>query len=471
MLAAILALVSLAAYGRYRSAAWKAFDAELLINLDAIQGAFDEEKAEAVAAGTGQAAPAEVLRRAAHSTLEEFRSSGIDAEIRGGRDAEIALAGTAGLGEPGATLFDGETWRTLSHTPGASLLTSGADRRCAVRSVSSMVDLPPVTLAVTRRTTGVLATLASIRRSLLQVGMAGLALALLGGYWLATRALRPIDLLTTQAGRLAQLPEPTAATRLEIPNPDDELGRLAATLNRLLERIEAAVAQRKSFIADAAHELKTPVAIVRAEAELAISAPRSAEAYRESLLAIAGETERLSRLVADLTLLAEGQTLAQPLERRLVDLTELLQDVRRSLRPVAAGRDIRIEIDSRGCAEYRGDERLLRQTFTNLVENAAKFSPPGGFVRVGVNGGPGLHEIRVEDAAPTLSAEEREHVFERFYRTDSARDGDSTGNGLGLAIVQWAVRLHGGRVRVEPREPCGNAFVVELPVQEPVPAA
>lgn len=470
VLAAILALVSLAAYDRYRSAARRAFDEDILVELDGIQGALQEEMREAAGDEAQTVAPMERLRRAAKATVDEFRLSEIAAEIRGGPDAEIALAHTARLGAPDASLFDFASWRRLSRAPAASLLPCEVERRCAVRRLPPVADLPVATLAIARPTAGVLATLASIRRSLFEVGMAGLALALLGGYWLATRALRPIDLLTTQAGRLAQLPEPTAATRLEIPNPDDELGRLATTLNRLLVRIEAAVTQRKSFIADAAHELKTPVAIVRAEAELALSTPRSAEAYRESLIAIAGETERLSRLVADLTLLAEGQALAQPLERRLVDLTELLQDVRRSLRPVAASRDVRIEIDSRGCAEYRGDERLLRQTFTNLVENAAKFSPHGGFVRVGVNGGPGLHEIRVEDAAPTLSAEEREHVFERFYRTDSARDGDSTGNGLGLAIVQWAVRLHGGRVHVEPRKPRGNAFVVELPVPEPAPA-
>jgi len=205
------------------------------------------------------------------------------------------------------------------------------------------------------------------------------------------------------------------------------------------------------------------VAVVRAEAELTLSSPRTAETYRESLGTIAVESARLSRLVGDLTLLAEGQTLAQPLERRLVDLSELAHDVRRSLRPLATGRDVRIEIDANGFAEYRGDERLLRQTFLNLAENAVKFSPPGGRVAIGVSEAPGRLEVRFADDAPTLSPQDRERVFERFYRTAQARDDGASGSGLGLAIVQWAVGLHGGRVRVEPRSPRGNVFVVELP--------
>src|SRR5262249_5518327 len=152
--------------------------------------------------------------------------------------------------------------------------------RAAVHRFPSAPGLPPLTLAVADRTSRVEETLAAIRTSLLEVGAAGLALALLGGYWLATRALRPIATLTAQAGRMAEVSDARPTHRLEIRNPDDELGRLAATFNRLLERIESAAAQLKRFIADAAHELKTPVAVVRAEAELTLSSPRTADAYR-----------------------------------------------------------------------------------------------------------------------------------------------------------------------------------------------
>ena len=266
---------------------------------------------------------------------------------------------------------------------------------------------------------------------------------------------------------MAEASETSGTHRLRILNPDDELGRLAATFNRLLERLESANEQLKRFIADTAHELKTPVAIVRAEAELTLSSPRSAQEYRESLAAIAAESARLSQLVGDLTLLAEGQTLTHPLERRLVDLSELAHEVRRSLRPVATGRDVRLEIDATGCVEYRGDERLLRQTFLNLAENAVKFSPPGSRVDIGISESPGRLEVRFADDAPTLSPNERRARLRALLPDPRGARRRRLGSGLGLAIVEWAVGLHGGRVHVEPRSPRGNVFVVELPAMAP----
>jgi signal transduction histidine kinase len=460
-------LVSVAAYARYRAAAWRAFDAGLLGSLDAVEGALREEVREAAQESAASSPPdsasaMEIVRRASQTTLEEFELSGLLAEIRAGARAETPLARSGNL-SPRGTLFGGAEWASLASADGAAVASADSARRAAVRRFRPSPDLPPLTVAIADRTSRVEGTLAAIRVSLLEVGAAGLALALLGGYWLATRALRPIATLTAQAGWMAEGSEPSGTHRLQILNPGDELGRLAATFNRLLERLESANDQLKRFIADTAHELKTPVAIVRAEAELTLSSPRTAQAYRESLAAIAAESARLSQLVGDLTLLAEGQTLTHPLERRLVDLSELAHEVRRSLRPVATGRDVRLEIDAAGCVEYRGDERLLRQTFLNLAENAVKFSPPGGRVDIGIAEAPGRLEIRFADEAPVLSAGDRDRVFERFYRSAEARDDGASGSGLGLAIVEWAVGLHGGRVRVEPRSPRGNVFVVELP--------
>ncbi len=464
-------LVSAAAYARYRAAAWKAFDAGLLGSLDGVEGALREEVREA-AQESAASSPAdsaraiEIVRRASQTTLEEFELSGLFAEIRAGVRAETPLARSGDL-SPRGTLFGGEEWARLASADGAAIASVDSARRAAVRRFRPSPELPLLTVAIADRTARVEGTLGEIRVSLLEVGAAGLALALLGGYWLATRALRPIATLTAQAGGMAEASDAGGTHRLRILNPDDELGRLAATFNRLLERLESANDQLKRFIADTAHELKTPVAIVRAEAELTLSTPRSAQEYRESLAAIAAESAQLSQLVGDLTLLAEGQTLTHPLERRLVDLSELAHEVRRSLRPVATGRGVRLEIDAAGCVEYRGDERLLRQTFLNLAENAVKFSPPGGRVDIGISESPGRLEVRFADDAPTLSADDRERVFDRFYRTPEARDDGAPGSGLGLAIVEWAVGLHGGRVHVEPRSPRGNVFVVELPAMAP----
>jgi two-component system, OmpR family, sensor kinase len=329
-------------------------------------------------------------------------------------------------------------------------------------------EASPVTIAVADRTLLLDGTLASIRRAFYALGAGGLLLALVGGYWLASRALRPIDDLTRQAGSMASLPG-AGPHQLDVPPLGDELSRLALTFNRLLARIDSSMTQTRTFLADAAHELKTPVAIVRSEAELALTEGRSLEECREALRAIGAESVRLSSLISDLTLLAEGQLLEHPLERRLVDFGELMQEVARSLRQLAASRGIAVDIETSGPVELRCDERLVRRIATNLVENAIKFSPPDSPIGIAVSGEDGRVELRVLDAAATLAADERDRVFDRFYRSPAARSGDVSGSGLGLAIARWAVELHGGRIRVEPRAQGGNVFIVELPASGAAP--
>lgn len=477
----ILALFSVATYLRYRTAAWRAFDTDLLNNLGTLQSAFLVQIGEQRSDTRPQERPristnsssGEVLRKAAVEALDEFRLNGLYAEIRLGDGGETRLALLPGAGvAPVGGLLDESLWRESARTLGTRVVSVEAGRRAAIRSLAAAPDHGTISLAVGDRTVLVEQTLVSIRRSLFEFGTAGLLLALAGGYWLARRTLRPIDTLTTEAGRMAAMAPSAGSHRLKVPDADDELGRLASTFNRLLERIESSVTQMKDFIADAAHELKTPVSIVRTEAELSLSSNRSLEDYREALHAIAGESAHLSRLVSDLTLLAEGEMLEHPVERRLVDLNELIHEVARSVRSLAASRGIVLNIDSTGYVEYRGDERLLRQIFTNLIENAIKFSRARAQIGIVLSEEPGIRELRVLDEAPTLSPSDRQRVFERFYRSQRARSTDANGTGLGLAIVEWAVKLHGGTVRVEPREPIGNIFAVSFPVaiesKEPV---
>ena len=461
-----MVLFSIATYVRYRAAALSAFDVDLRNNLETLRAALVEELNDVrqrPIPGVEESIT-DPLRYAASRTLEDFRLNGLYAEVRIGAGAEAMLARLPGAGiAANRVLVPEEDWRALAGHAQAHPFTVDARRRGSVETFSAPGEPRPITVAVADTTRIVDATLGSIRRALIEFGIAGLALALAGGYWLAVRALRPIDVLTKQASAMASLPESAGPHRLDVPSPGDELGRLAMTFNTLLARIDASIAQTRNFIADAAHELKTPVAIVRTEAELELSGERPVEEYRESLRAIAAESARLSALVSDLTLLAEGQLLDNPLEYRLVDLSELLHEVMRSLRPLATNRGITVEIETSGGTEFRGDERLLRRISTNLLENAIKFSPNGSSIGVAVAADPGRVEIRVLDEAPTLSAEERGKVFERFYRSPTTRDIERTGSGLGLAIAQWAVRLHGGTIRVEPRRERGNAFIVELP--------
>ncbi len=468
-LALVLVLFSVATYWRYRAAAWRAYDADLSLNLDTLQTELTEEIGEARVeiekTSPGAATPDTILQRAATNSIEEFRLSGMAAEVRRGRGGQTTLAELPGFrGQAVGSLLPETVWSEAAVSTGTRVVRIPGGR-AAVRSFRLPQESETITAAVGDRTTLVDGTLTSIRRDLVLFGTAGLVLALAGGYWLATRALRPIDVMTTQASHMASAGLFPGAHRLAVSNPDDELGRLAKTFNDLLARLESSARQMRGFVADAAHELKTPVSVVRAEAELSLSGDRSLEDSRDALRAIARQSEELSRLVSDLTLLAEGETFDHPLERRLVDLNELAHEVTRSQRALAAGRKVVVDVESTGCVEYRGDERLLRQVLKNLVENAIKFSRSPGHVGVSVSEEPRAIEVRVLDEAPTLSVADREKVFERFYRTQQSRSADVPGSGLGLAIARWAVRLHGGEIRVEPRGSAGNVFVVTFPLR------
>ncbi len=463
----VLVFFSVATYLRYRAAAWQSFELDLRNNLDTLEIALLEEVREArepAGAPGGADMSGDPLTRAAAQTLEAFRLNGLSAEIRSGRAGETLLArlpdAPDGAGRPS---LSAAAWGDASLSGRTSSLPLEGGWHAAVRATRPEGSADPILLLVAGRTAPVEETLASIRRALFELGAAGLLLAVAGGYWLATRALRPIDSMTRQAGRMAEALPSTAPHRLDAGHAGDELGRLAGTFNLLLERIESSMARTKSFVADAAHELKTPVSIIRAGSELALSTDRSPDQYREALRAIGLESTRLSDLVSDLTLLAEGELLDHPLERRLLDLGEIVQEVARSLGGVAEGRGIRIVIDAPPGLELRGDERLLRRVAVNLLENAAKFSPAGTRVDVRLSQERGRVVLRVLDEGHVLSDEERAHVFERFYRSQRSRSEGVPGSGLGLAVVQWAATLHGGIARVEPRSPRGNAFIVELP--------
>jgi signal transduction histidine kinase len=464
----ILVLFSGATYLRYRSEAWKAFDIDLRNNLDTLQGEWLEEFGEAQrgdASGPASAPREGIYATAARRTLEDFRLNGLYAEIRRGASGQMLLARIPGAGlGPGEPLLTEATWKGAAESRKTRTLVLAGGRRAVVRGFQSPGEEETIALAVGDRTILVEETLASIRRALFELGTVGVLLAIVGGYLLAARALAPIDALTVQAGRMASAPMAGGPRRLDVPTADDEVGRLALTFNDLLERIESSMTQTRQFIADAAHELKTPISIVRAEAELALSGDRSRDDQRTALRAIADESARLSHLVRDVTLLAEGETLDLPLERRLVDLAELLHEVVASLRALAASREISVEVEATGSCELRGDERLLRKIATNLVENAVKFSPCRSRIGVAVFREQSHVELRVLDEAPTLSETEREKVFGRFYRSQTARSSGAAGSGLGLAIVRWAIRLHGGSIRVEPRAPEGNVFVAEFPL-------
>jgi len=292
-----------------------------------------------------------------------------------------------------------------------------------------------------------------------------LALAVVGGYALARRALAPVIEMSRRARTISAT---DLHERLPIENARDELGDLAAMVNDLLARIEASVEERRRFVADASHELRTPAAIIRAESEVTLARPSRPEGeYREALRVIHEAGERLSRIVEDLFLLARADGGQYSLRREPIYLDELAADVARAMRAVAAQRSLEIEQDLLPDAMFSGDAELLRRMLLNLVDNAIKHAPAQSAVRVALDCADGTYRLRVADVGPGVPVEARARIFDRFYRADVTRvrsDGQAgSGAGLGLAIARWVAEAHGGCLELMQSTTAGSEFCVTLP--------
>ena len=337
-----------------------------------------------------------------------------------------------------------------------------------------------------------------------------------GGYVLARRALAPVAAMTRRARAIEAT---TLHDRLPVANPHDELGELAGVVNALLARLEAAFAHQRRFVADASHELRTPVAILLAEADVALGRTGRSEAeYRDAVRVLREAGARLSRIVDDLFLLARADSGRYTLRREPLYLDELIADGVRAMRAVAGARGVRLECPTAVAADggappgaapnceqpngwqsdgeqpnvsdaldgeppdagapFAGDPALLDRLLLNLLDNAVKYSPPGGTVRVALARLPGAYRLAVGDDGPGIPVEAQPHVFERFFRADRARtrtgadggpQGARGGAGLGLAIARWVAEAHGGTLVLERSNDAGTTFAATLPAGSPAP--
>ena len=283
------------------------------------------------------------------------------------------------------------------------------------------------------------------------------------GYWLSRRALSPVDALTRTARTITGN---TLNSRLEQLHTGDELQRLSDTLNQMLARIETAFNRVTEFTADASHELRTPVSLIRTEAEVALRRSRGEREYREALRHILLEAERTTSLIEELLTLARADSGRQALSIQPIDLRGTLQEVASGWRAIASVRGFQFSeriLD----AELRvlGDRTALRRVIHILLDNAFKYTPsPGGAVTLAAEERDGQAVISVRDSGIGIAEEEQKRIFERFYRVDKARSREMGGAGLGLSIAQWIVQQHQGRIRVESTLGTGSIFRVELPL-------
>ncbi len=288
--------------------------------------------------------------------------------------------------------------------------------------------------------------------------LAGL-FAAVGGYWLAARALRPVDQITRMAQTIG-----ARQLNLRIPEPpvDDELGRLARTVNAMLGRLETSFETMGRFTSDASHELRSPLAVLRSTLDVTLARTRSVEEYQEVLMSLGEEVARLQSITEDLLLLARADSGRIPLTRRPVRLVELARETADSFGP--QGEDGGLTLVAPVPVTISGDERWLRQLLLNLLENAFRHGKAPVVLAVEPKDDGAL--ISVSDTGPGISPDKLDHVFERFYRTDAARTpGASEGAGLGLSISAWIVQAHGGRLTASNRPGGGGLFLVWLPLE------
>jgi len=287
-----------------------------------------------------------------------------------------------------------------------------------------------------------------------------LGIASLGGYWISHRALAPVDAVTTAAraigiGNLSQ--------RLEVPRVKDELHRLSQTWNEMLDRLETAVARLSQFTADASHELRSPIALIRATAEITLSEDRTATQYRGALEKIMAASLRVSQLVEELLEVARSETNPWAVQFSRIDLRSIVEEVHARMLPAAEARRhsflLRLPAEP---APIAGNESALRRLAIILADNAIKFTPPGGSIGLDVETAPAAAILRVRDNGIGISPDALPHIFERFFRADAARNLEE-GAGLGLSIAQAIAKAHSAKIEVKSTRGTGSIFSVVFP--------
>jgi heavy metal sensor kinase len=386
---------------------------------------------------------------------------------------------------------EGVLWRILD-TEGHLLIDSGRLTGAPIDPVvaqieqarfdyTSLADGTPIKLysapfVIERRFEGVVQLgesyrhIQEVQRQLILLFAIGVPFTILaasaGGWFLAASALNPIDRISRAA---QQISADDLHQRLNLNLPNDEVGRLAVTFDQMLARLDEAFERQKRFIADASHEMRTPLTILKGDVEVALNRPRSTDEYQETLKMVNQTTDHLATLVEELFLLARADSDQYPVQLCPLNLAEVLNDTVGKMLPQAVSKNISLNLAVPKRLPLVADRDKLARLFMNLLDNAVKYSRTGDSINITATVKDGHACITVADTGPGIPAEHLPHLFERFYRVDQARShsgADSgSGAGLGLSIVQWLVKVHGGRIEVASRVGEGTNFTVWLPLE------
>jgi heavy metal sensor kinase len=301
------------------------------------------------------------------------------------------------------------------------------------------------------------------RRTLLILVAVSAALLVIGGalsYWLAGRALQPVR---TIAGMARSISERDLHRRVEVKVPHDELGELVDTFNSMLARLEAAFTSMSTFTADASHELRAPLALMRSEVEGVLSRSRSTDEYKRVLLSLKQEIEHLSRVSDQLLILARADAGALVPAKEPIDVADFLHESAARWEEVAKKEGTQVEVSAPASGRMEADPALLRRVVDNLIENAVRHSPRGKAVTLRGYPQNGGWNVEVADQGPGVDPAHRDKLFTRFARADSARSPENGGAGLGLALSAAIARAHGGELELVETEGPGAVFRLRIP--------
>jgi signal transduction histidine kinase len=415
----------------------------------------------------------------------------VDASLDPGLRAQLTdVADDLGAGDPEppgpGTLLQVMTpdGRVLSSSAGAAALLTDTQRRGALAGETSftarvgadrtrVLAAPatrggaPVVVAVGARTVVSDVAVERVELAMLLGAPVAVLSAGIGAWLLAGAALRPVERMRREA---AEISDRDLDRRLGVPATRDEIAALGTTINALLARLQEALDRERGFVADAGHELRTPLAILRAELELAARPGRSREALVEAIHQAAEETDRLIRLAEDLLLLARADNHQHFLRPQLLSVPDLLHAAARGAGTRAAERGVTVTVGVPAVLDVEADPDRLRQAVDNLLDNATRHSPRGGVVELSAGvGRPGALTIEVDDRGSGFPADFLPHAFDRFHRAGGARSRDDGGTGLGLSIVRAIVHAHGGKAVASNRPGGGAAVRIELPAVGAVP--
>ncbi len=397
-------------------------------------------------------------------------------EVGPGTQAVADMLDELKLPERGIAVFDasgrllGAQWSgldsenmglTAASTGAWTYPSSGGDARLRVGNVE--VAGRPYRVAIAASLDDVIHEGLMLRRAVIVAVPLALLLAALGGAIAATRALRPVRRMVDEAATITA----TDPRRLTIVNPHDEMGTLARAFNDLIDRLNDAIDQQRRFMADASHELRTPVSVVRTAADVTLSRDaRSESEYRESFRIVGEQARRLSGLVEDMFLLARVDAGQRQIVATDFYFDEIVTECVRSSQVLADARQVTIVSDIAADVSYSGDEALARQLVANLLGNAVRHAAPGGRVWVTLAVAGPLLRLSVSDDGVGVRPEDRERIFERFVKLDPTRGADA-GEGLGLSIARWVAEAHGGTLTLSDAIAGRTTFEARFPYAHP----